>query len=176
MARKLASAKSITTVFKRLNVEKLDEIIKNIESLSNEYIEFGNYKIDARQALLVAERRKGALFRELMDPTEHRDTIPFARKLQLKDLQDLQIPMLPTPPPPTLWNYNTANQLVSTCPFKQEIKQIRHDFNIYFEKGLIDHGVLKPWSCTNNGKESSIMLSMYNIFRLAKCISRFSCH
>jgi hypothetical protein len=170
LPRKPASATSIASLFKRFDVEKLNEIIRKIESSSNEYIEIGNYRIDTRQGLQVAEKIKGTLHRELLDPAKHKDTTPFARKLQLKDLRELEIPRLPMPPPPMPWNYKTANQLVSTCPFEQEIKQIRHDFNIYFEKGLIDHGVLKPWSCTNNGKESSIMLSMYNIFRLAKSV------
>jgi hypothetical protein len=117
----------------------------------------------------MAKEVKVTLHREFLDPREHRDYVPLARKLELNDLRKLRLPRIPLPSP-TPWNYASANQLVSTCPFEQEIQQIRNDFNIYFEKGLIDHGILQPWSCTNNGKESSIMLSMYNIFRLAKCI------
>jgi hypothetical protein len=50
------------------------------------------------------------------------------------------------------------------------VRQIRADFNICFDQALVDHGVLVPWSCSYDGSESSLMLSMYNMFRLAKCV------
>jgi hypothetical protein len=91
----------------------------------------------------------------------------------LRDIQSAQPFPLPRPlPPPTNpWgNYVTADQVVQTCPTEAEMHQIRADFNIYFDKGLVDNGIVVPWTCSNQGSESSIMLSMYNIFRLAKYI------
>jgi len=60
-------------------------------------------------------------------------------------------------------NFKTASELLKTCPTETEIKMIRKDFNIVFDKEPVE------WSCTEGGKESSVMLSMYNTFRLMKC-------
>src|SRR5262249_17469433 len=38
------------------------------------------------------------------------------------------------------------------------------------DQTIVDAGALLPWTCTHGGSESSIMLSMYNTFRLAKSI------
>lgn len=60
--------------------------------------------------------------------------------------------------------YETAAELLATCPTAEERRIIRRDFNIAFDQEP------PAWDCTNGGDESSIMLSMYNTFRLMKCI------
>lgn len=70
-------------------------------------------------------------------------------------------------------SFDTADELLAYCPSDEDMKQIRQDFNITFDQSLVTHGVLVPWSCQNNGNESSIMLTMYNAFRLMKCIPPF---
>jgi hypothetical protein len=110
---------------------------------------------------------------ELWNKLEYEDFAPVTRPLTLTHVRELQLSPLFTPAPEApagLCSYNTAAELVASCPTQEEIQQIRADFNIYFENGLIDNGVLVPWSCTADGDESSIMLSMYNAFRLLKCV------
>jgi hypothetical protein len=164
------SEERIKAMFRKAGLEKVEEIIERIESSPKRKVVVNNLRINTKQGLHLANKVKGELIREFLDPQDHRDMVPFEKKLKLTDLNSLTIPLLPVPIPPAPWNCISADQLVATCPFEQEIQQIRSDFNIYFDKGLIDHGVLQPWNCTNNGGESSIMLSMYNIFRLTKCI------
>ncbi|MEZ4861710.1 MAG: hypothetical protein R3C14_10395 [Caldilineaceae bacterium] len=81
---------------------------------------------------------------------------------------------LPTPkrkfPEPLVPVYQTADILMASCPTAQEITQIRHDFNINFDSGLMATGTVKPWACTQGGNESSVMLTVYNMFRLLKNI------
>lgn len=151
-------------------MEKLDNMITKLESSSNKTIEINNHKANSRQVLYIAQEIKGKLHREMLDPHKRKDWLPITEKLNFVDVFKPNLIFASPLPGPIPWNYSTAEQLVSTCPFESEIKQIRKDFNIYFEKGLVTNGILVPWSCTNNGKESSIMLSMYNIFRLLKCI------
>jgi hypothetical protein len=170
LVRKITSENRITKLFKEFRIEKINDIITTLESSPKKYIEIDDHKLHSKQALSIAKEVKGAFHREQLEPHKHRDFQPITEKANLVDLSSLNIVRASPMPGPIPWNYTTANQLVSTCPFQSEIKQIRKDFNIYFEKELIDHGVLTPWSCTTNGKESSIMLSMYNIFRLLKCI------
>jgi len=50
--------------------------------------------------------------------------------------------------------YQTADELLASCPTDEEIQQIRSDFNIYFEAGLSENGILVPWDCTQGGDES----------------------
>lgn len=67
-------------------------------------------------------------------------------------------------------SFDTAAELMASCPTYEEVKQTRDDFNIWFESELEEKGVLRPWQCTEGGSESSLMLSVYNTFRLMKCI------
>ena len=64
----------------------------------------------------------------------------------------------------------TAAELMASCPSIEEVKQIRKDFNIMFESELEENRFMELEECTNGGDESSIMLSVYNTFRLMKCI------
>lgn len=70
----------------------------------------------------------------------------------------------PPPLPRINCTYTTADELLRSCPTLEEQKIIRRDFNISFEREPPE------WDCTDNGNESSIMLSFYNTFRLMKCI------
>ncbi len=60
----------------------------------------------------------------------------------------------------------TIDQMLSRCPTNQEMIEIRRDFNIYFDNDV----PLTSWTCTNEGNESSIMLSVYNTFRALKLL------
>lgn len=62
-------------------------------------------------------------------------------------------------------DYATADELLMACPSREDMRQIRNDFNIYFDSPPA------PWSCTNNGYEYSTTLSIYNALRIMKCTS-----
>jgi len=59
----------------------------------------------------------------------------------------------------------TVDELLRTCPTAGEIRRIRNDFNIIFD---VDP---PSWSCTYSGDESSEMLTVHNLFRLARLIN-----
>jgi hypothetical protein len=168
--RKITSEKTLTKFLMKNGLEELDNIITKLKSSSNKTIEINNHKANLRQVLYIAQELKGKLHREMLDPHEQPDYLPITKKLNFIDPFKSNLIFASPMPGPIPWNYSTAQELVSTCPLKSEITQIRKDFNIYFENGLVTNGVLVPWGCTYNGHESSIMLSMYNIFRLLKCI------
>ena len=60
-------------------------------------------------------------------------------------------------------DYATVDELAYPCPSAEDIRQIRNDFNIYF------NAPPAPWFCTNNGYEYSTTLSIYNALRIMKC-------
>ncbi len=67
-------------------------------------------------------------------------------------------------------SYPSAQALMRSCPSQAQIQKIRSDFNISFDNDLVNNNVLTSWNCTEGGDESSIMLTMYNTYRLAQCI------
>jgi hypothetical protein len=64
--------------------------------------------------------------------------------------------------------YRTAAKLMESCPTPSEMTAIRNDFNITFSAGLLASDALSPWTCTRGGNESSLMLTVYNMFRMLK--------
>jgi hypothetical protein len=82
--------------------------------------------------------------------------IPSSIKAQARPL-----PKPPYPPPASVMrSFPTADALLASCPTTGEMDKIRSDFNIAFIPAP------PPWSCTQGGTESSIMLTVYNSFRL----------
>ena len=126
----------------------------------------------ATRAHLYRPHEFARLLRGSLDCSPRPGIEPRPHQIRLHDIDIVhELPHPKSPPQPlNPWTYQNADALVASCPLDSEIQQIRADFNIYFDKGLIDHGVLVPWSCSVGGSESSIMLSMYNTFRLLKCI------
>jgi hypothetical protein len=62
---------------------------------------------------------------------------------------------------PAMRRFATASALLASCPTAEEIDRIREDFNLSFSTDLD-----LTWSCTDGGSESSIMLTVYNAFRM----------
>jgi hypothetical protein len=58
-----------------------------------------------------------------------------------------------------------VDELLSRCPSQQTMEAIRRDFNISFDSRLV-----APWSCSGDGTESSVMLTVYNAFRAMRLI------
>lgn len=67
-----------------------------------------------------------------------------------------------TPPSP-------MDALLSSCPTEAEMRQIRSDFNITIDPSVPPS--MLAWSCTNGGRESSVMLTLYNAFRAMKLLT-----
>ena len=61
-------------------------------------------------------------------------------------------------------NFDTADELLAKCPTAEERQIIRKDFNYVFDE------VPPVWDCTDGGSETSVMLTVFNTFRLMKCI------
>ena len=62
-----------------------------------------------------------------------------------------------------------VEEVVRICPTRAERSRIRRDFNITFDS-TVPRSVMGPWSCTPGGAESSVMLTVYNLFRLMRYI------
>ncbi len=59
-------------------------------------------------------------------------------------------------------DYSTASELLTSCPSIEEMESITRDFNIF-----ISHEP-NAFNCTEGGDESSLQLTIYNVFRLMK--------
>ncbi len=160
------SEEELQALLQKLPLARLNEIITEAQDRDlAATVELQGHWLKAARLLAAAQAAKGEIHRARLLP-QHQDLDQI-----VVDLERDYLPLDEAAPlPPGLCPYDTAAELMASCPTREQIQQIRQDFNIYFERPLIDHGVLVPWSCTPGGGESSLMLSMYNSFRLALCI------
>jgi hypothetical protein len=167
-SKRTVLARQTQAWLRKRSIEEIGEIIGKLEAANGHNVVVAKHRLEPSLALPLAYKVKGALHRGTLNPSGGHDCRPIGRTFEYTRVPDRHC--LPPPAPAGPWAYASADDLATACPCEEEITQIRADFNIYFEMGLVDHGVLTPWCCTTSGSESSIMLSLYNIFRLAQCI------
>jgi len=187
------STEIITIGFSALSDEQLDLTILDLEGLDEnlDLINIHGLWVDPAQALEIAHEIKR--LRSIgtpkivenpeliettigIEPTEKIDDevtpeVVYKVAPPTHDLSDLEITASPSATfSPIVCTYNTAAELVASCPTAYEIQKIRSDFNIVFDDEIIENDIQAPWNCMDTGDESSIMLSMYNSFRLFMCV------
>lgn len=59
--------------------------------------------------------------------------------------------------------------LLESCPTDAEVQSIHKDFKIVIDASVLPS--MRAWSCTKGGRENSIMLSLYNSFRVMKLLT-----
>ena len=160
------SDQELERLLQKLSMAELNDVLAKTQSEdAPSRTDFQGRALKTSRLFAAAQAVKGAFHRAQLMP-RHENLDQLAVKIERDYLPLDEAEPLPLDPCP----YSTAAELMASCPTQQEIRQIRQDFNIYFERPLIEHGVLVPWSCTPGGEESSLMLSMYNSFRLSRCI------
>lgn len=94
--------------------------------------------------------------------------VPKADVVSLADF----VPTADTVLTRSLPRYRTVDELLATCPTQAEMQQIRDDFNITFDARVFEddarHG--PNLACTPGGRESSVMLGMFNMFRVLRLV------
>jgi hypothetical protein len=189
--REPASADVIQAGFSALNDVQLDVTIQNLEALEEdpELTNMHGLWVDPVQALAIADE---IMESRRIEPDEvpEVEVTPQVSEEYVRSSSEETSPEVPeegdgssneqaSPEPdssphpvdlPIDCPYATAAELVASCPTAYEIQKIRSDFNIVFDEGLITNDIQAPWNCQDTGDDSSIMLTMYNSFRLLMCV------
>ena len=115
--KQAANDKKITTIFQKLSNQKLNSIIKTLESKKTKerMVKIQGQWLNTKQALDIAYKRKGTFHKEIWNKLEYRDFVSFSRPLTFTHLRDLELPPLYSPesyPPSGPCSPNPALTLV----------------------------------------------------------------